>query len=210
MNRPSGAFLGTRAMWSGYAAWPASLACLCSGNGLGRGPPVDLDLDGGRGLFPPNFTSKMSAALLRSTMRSGCWEWVSGYLSAVQGPADCCGCAAKVRDGLAGFGKCRRLDAALDPPGPSATEQQTKNAPGKTGRDYAFECSGLRPDTVRCWEFVQHLSSKMGSIPRMCLVLIPSLGSQPSIIEKMVPRGGFEPPTPAFSVPCSTRLSYLG
>ena len=29
-------------------------------------------------------------------------------------------------------------------------------------------------------------------------------------IEKVVPRGGFEPPTPAFSVPCSTRLSYLG
>ena len=25
-----------------------------------------------------------------------------------------------------------------------------------------------------------------------------------------MPRGGFEPPTPAFSVPCSTRLSYLG
>ena len=26
----------------------------------------------------------------------------------------------------------------------------------------------------------------------------------------MVPRGGLEPPTPAFSVQCSTRLSYLG
>ena len=91
MNRPSGAVLGTRAMWSGYAAWPASLACLCSGNGLGRGPPIDLDLDGGRGLFPPNFTSKMSAALLRSTMRSGCvartsWRRMTGVTNRLRRP----------------------------------------------------------------------------------------------------------------------------
>ncbi len=44
----------------------------------------------------------------------------------------------------------------------------------------------------------------------MRLLLILSLSSRPTLVEKVVPRGGFEPPTPAFSVPCSTKLSYLG
>ncbi len=83
-------------------------------------------------------------------------------------------------------------------------------APGKPGRDYAFECCGLWPANVGCWEFVQHLSSKMGPILLIRLLLIRSSSLQSALIEIMVPRGGFEPPTPAFSVPCSTRLSYLG
>ena len=48
-------------------------------------------------------------------------------------------------------------------------------APGFPGRDYAFGCCGLWLATVGCWEFVQQLSSKMGPILLIRLLLRLSL-----------------------------------
>ena len=68
------------------------------------------------------------------------------------------------------------------------------------------QCRTVQSTAVALGQLVPHFGQIAGGSGPVDAILRRATGR----IKKVVPRGGFEPPTPAFSVPCSTRLSYLG